>query len=83
MRGGKLHRVARQIGQVRARRLPVGVRRIDARELQRCVTDVDLGVRQHADRFQRGTWVAHARQCGVPARSPLAAADRNGVPRRR
>ena len=48
---------------MRARRMPVGVWRIDAGELQRRVTDVDLGVRQHADRFQCGTGVAHARQC--------------------
>ena len=36
-----------------ARRLPVGVRRIDARQLQRRVGDVDLGVRQLPDRLQR------------------------------
>ena len=57
-RVGELHRVAREIRQMRTCRLPVGIRRIDARELQRRVTDVDLGVRQHADRFQGGTWVS-------------------------
>ena len=39
---------------MRARRMPIRIRRIDARKLQRRVTDVDLGVRQQADRFQCG-----------------------------
>ena len=52
---------------MRARRLPIGIRRIDARELQRRITDVDLGIRQHADRFQGGSGFGHRRQCGGAA----------------
>jgi hypothetical protein len=52
---------------MRTCRQPVGLRRIDARKLQRRVTDVDLGIRQHANRFKGGTRVGHGRQCGGAA----------------
>jgi hypothetical protein len=47
--------------------MPIRIGSIDARKLQRRVTDIDLGVRQHADRFQCGAGVAHGASVGAMA----------------
>ena len=54
MSAAALDGVARELAQLRARRLPVGVRRVDAGELHRRIGDLDLAIRKRADGIERG-----------------------------
>jgi len=49
-----------QLGQMRARRRPIGFRLVDAGELQRCLPDVDLDIGDLPDRVERVARVGHA-----------------------